>query len=100
MDAHQQCATEPKSPPAHFLLFLFTLVALEIVYFSSALRPRWVFSAADWLLASHSYRELAGDGYEPANRLLTDIACQAEPWMDLAAREWQSGRVPLWNPYA
>lgn len=81
-------------------VFAVVLLALEGLYFSDALQPGFVLSAADWLLATESFRTPGEPEYEPVNRLLTDIACQMEPWTDLAAREWQAGRVPLWNPYA
>ncbi len=28
-----------------------------------------------------------------------DLACQVVPWFQMMAREIQSGRIPLWNPY-
>ncbi|MDE3166026.1 MAG: hypothetical protein KGN36_09485, partial [Acidobacteriota bacterium] len=28
-----------------------------------------------------------------------DLAIQVRPWLDLAAREFHSGRLPLWDPY-
>ncbi len=86
--------------PREILAFVCLLIGLESAYFWDALRPGYVLSAADWLLATESFRESGAADYEPANRLLTDIACQMEPWMDLAGREWRAGRVPLWNPYA
>jgi hypothetical protein len=77
--------------------FIITLLAVELFYFRDAVKPGMVLSAADWVLATESFR---GKDFEPANRLLTDVACQMEPWMHLAGSEWRAGRVPLWNPYA
>ena len=82
------------------LIFATVLLFLECFYFSDALRPGRVLSAADWLLATESFRAPGEPEHEPTNRLLTDIACQMEPWMKLAADEWHAGRVPLWNPHA
>jgi hypothetical protein len=100
MDANQT-SSSPNTTPARseFALFIATLVLLQVAYFWDALRPGWVLSAADWLLTTQSFATHAGD-HEPANRLLTDIACQMEPWLQLAGSEWRAGRVPLWNPYA
>ena len=28
-----------------------------------------------------------------------DLAIQVRPWLDLAAREFHAGRIPLWDPY-
>ncbi|MBI3465835.1 MAG: YfhO family protein [Planctomycetes bacterium] len=100
MDATQ---TELPSPPAtrrELLLFATVLIALLAIYFFGALRPGWVLSPSDWLLATESFREPGSAEYEPANRLLTDITNQTEPWLELTAAEWGRGRVPLWNPYA
>jgi hypothetical protein len=100
MDAQQRSPAESQAPRSELALFIAALCVLEIAFFWDALRPGWVLSAADWVLATASFHESGEREYEPSNRLLTDIACQMEPWMDLVAREWQSGRVALWNPYA
>jgi hypothetical protein len=100
MDGNDHEFDEPRRTKTEFVLFILVLLTLEVVYFGDALRPGWILSAADWLLASESYRKPGEPDYEPSNRLLTDIACQMDPWLDLAAREWHEGRVPLWNPFA
>ncbi len=104
MDAPSEAATDPRGgacrPRHEFLAFGAVLLALEILFFADALRPERVLSAADWLLATQAFRDVAGPGYEPANRLLTDIATQNDPWLRAAADQWAERRVPLWTPYA
>ncbi len=100
MDAsHSEPESQPKSR-SELVAFAVALLAVEALFFGDALRPGWVLSAADWLLASESFREPTSEYYEPTNRLLTDVACQMDPWLQLAGREWRAGRVPLWNPLA
>src|SRR5262245_52899995 len=100
MDGKDHASDKARTPKTEFVLFILVLLTLELLYFGHALRPGWILSAADWLLASESFRKPGEPDYEPSNRLLTDIACQMDPWLDLAAREWHAGRVPLWNPFA
>jgi uncharacterized membrane protein YidH (DUF202 family) len=99
MDAEHDADESRTTGLGELIAFAAVLLSIEACFFGDALRPGWVLSAADWLLASESFRE-PGEDYEPTNRLLTDIACQMDPWLQLAGREWRAGRVPLWNPLA
>ena len=59
-----------------------------------------VLSPADVLLASAGFRDLAGEDYEPSNKLLIDPALQFQPWLEFNRAMLRRGRLPLWNDLA
>ena len=56
-------------------------------------------SPADVLLASASFRDVAGAIDEPANRLLMDPVLQFQPWLEFNRTMLRQGRLPLWNDH-
>lgn len=60
--------------------------------------PRWLVAAALFALVPIFYWKLAI--FRSATWLAgNDQAYQVLPWLEMQAREWHAGRIPLWDPY-
>jgi len=67
MEANQSHSPSVRLSPRELITFVAVLLALEAVFFSDALRPGWVLSAADWLLATESFRISGGPEFDPTD---------------------------------
>ncbi len=88
------------SPRREIGAFGATLALLVGGFFAEVLVGGKVLSPADVLLASASFREVAGPEYEPLNRLLIDPVIQFQPWLEFNRRAIRAGRLPTWNDLA
>ncbi len=72
------------------------LVALAALYWRDVLFTSQVLLPGAML---RGFAPFGGDPQAPWNLLQWDALGQYFPWRTFAARELQSGHIPLWNPY-
>lgn len=76
--------------PVCFLIFLALLYWAKVLFTGAAFLP------AEML---RGFAPFGSDPQAPWNLLRWDSLGQYYPWRFFAARELQSGTIPLWNPY-
>ncbi|GAB4452356.1 MAG: hypothetical protein OHK0029_03110 [Armatimonadaceae bacterium] len=83
-------------------LILPALLLLPLLLFHRALFFGEAFLPADLLYLLYPWKAdvPAGTEFPPWNVLRFDGITEFYPWRRTAAEAWQSGRIPLWNPYA
>ncbi|MDQ3814065.1 MAG: YfhO family protein, partial [Armatimonadota bacterium] len=83
-------ATSPHTAP------VLLLCGLSLVYWSKVLFTGHVLLPGAFL---RGFAPFGADPQAPWNILQWDALAQYYPWRAFAARQWQSGLIPLWNPH-